>query len=75
MRLTFQNLVFDVVVNTQYKDGNGLSLSAVRTFGRQLFRALRHIHGAGVVHADIKPDNIVLNRKLNVAKVSIHALW
>lgn len=55
--------------NNQYKNGSGLSLSAVRTFGRQLFRALRHIHSAGIVHADIKPDNIVLNRKLNVAKI------
>jgi serine/threonine-protein kinase PRP4 len=54
---------------TQYKNGSGLSLSAVRTFGRQLFRALRHIHSAGIVHADIKPDNIVLNRKLHVAKI------
>ena len=37
-----------------------MSLVAVQTFGRQLFLALLHIKKLGIVHADIKPDNIML---------------
>jgi eukaryotic-like serine/threonine-protein kinase len=29
--------------------------------GRELLAALRHIHGAGVVHRDIKPQNVLLD--------------
>ena len=44
----------------KYGAGTGLSLVAVQTFGRQLFLALLHIKKLGIVHADIKPDNIML---------------
>jgi serine/threonine protein kinase len=30
---------------------------------RQLMVALKHIHGMGLVHRDIKPDNIFVNKK------------
>ena len=40
--------------------GTGLSLMAVQSFGRQLFLALLHIKKLGIVHADIKPDNILM---------------
>lgn len=39
----------------------GIDISAVRVYARQLFTALRHLERSGVVHADIKPDNIVVN--------------
>lgn len=44
----------------KYGIRTGLSLMAVQTFGRQLFLALLHIKKLGIVHADIKPDNIML---------------
>lgn len=44
----------------KYGAGTGLSLMAVQSFGRQLFLALLHIKKLGIVHADIKPDNIML---------------
>lgn len=40
--------------------GTGLNLMAVQSFGRQLFLALLHIKKLGIIHADIKPDNIML---------------
>lgn len=44
----------------KYGAGTGLSLMAVQSFGRQLFLALLHIKKLGIIHADIKPDNIML---------------
>jgi serine/threonine protein kinase len=38
----------------------GLPLERVRGYGAQLFCALRHTHHRGVVHADVKPDNLLV---------------
>ena len=43
----------------------GLSIQAVRAYGAQLFVALRHLRSCGVIHADIKPDNILVNERLS----------
>jgi len=47
----------------------GLSLNAVRVYAKQLFIALKHIKNAKIIHADIKPDNIVVNESKNTIKI------
>ncbi|KAJ9480172.1 Non-specific serine/threonine protein kinase [Pseudozyma hubeiensis] len=39
----------------------GLNLQAVRAYAHQLFLALSHLAKQSVMHADIKPDNVLVN--------------
>jgi len=48
----------------------GITLEATRLYTRQLMAALRHLKDNQVIHADLKPDNIMLNDKCNVLKVA-----
>lgn len=38
----------------------GLKLTAVRAYAKQLFIALKHLKNCGVLHSDIKPDNMLV---------------
>ena len=46
----------------------GLNLPAVQIFTKQLLLALHHFRECGVLHADIKPDNILINDRHNAIK-------
>ncbi len=48
----------------------GISLPAVQLFSKQMLAALYHMHDCGVLHADIKPDNILINSRHNAVKAS-----
>jgi serine/threonine-protein kinase PRP4 len=47
----------------------GIQIDAVRIYGRQLFVALRYLERLNIMHADLKPDNILVNDKYNLLKV------
>ncbi|KAK4791647.1 hypothetical protein SAY86_032060 [Trapa natans] len=47
----------------------GLKLTAIRTYAKQLFIALKHLRNCGVLHSDIKPDNMLVNEAKNVLKL------
>eukprot|EP00624_Nannochloropsis_granulata_P001426 evm.model.NODE_17102_length_7555_cov_17.337128.3 len=47
----------------------GLNIAAVRTYAKQLLVALRHIGHQGIVHADIKPDNILVSEGFGQLKL------
>ncbi|KAM7276379.1 hypothetical protein ACFE04_018245 [Oxalis oulophora] len=47
----------------------GLKLTAIRTYAKQLFIALKHLKNCGVLHCDIKPDNMLVNEAKNVLKL------
>lgn len=38
----------------------GINLTAVRAYAKQLFIALKHLRNCGVLHCDIKPDNMLV---------------
>ncbi|KAK4793393.1 hypothetical protein SAY86_023828, partial [Trapa natans] len=47
----------------------GLKLTAVRAYAKQLFIALKHLRNCGVLHSDIKPDNMLVNEAKNILKL------
>jgi serine/threonine-protein kinase PRP4 len=53
----------------KYGKNVGLHITAVRSYTRQLFRALRLLKKCQIMHADIKPDNILVNETKLVLKL------
>jgi hypothetical protein len=47
--------------------GNPLTDGHVQLIMWQIFRALRYMHAAGVVHRDLKPTNLLINRDSKLA--------
>ena len=47
----------------------GINLTAVRSYSKQLFRALAHLAKHSVVHADLKPDNILVSADFSTVKL------
>lgn len=41
---------------------NGIPLHVVKKIMRELFTAMAYLHQCGIIHADIKPGNILLNK-------------
>jgi len=52
-----------------YGKGKGLSLDAVRSYAMQLFVGLCHMRKNKVIHADIKPDNILISSDTKTLKI------
>ncbi|KAI0792601.1 kinase-like protein [Abortiporus biennis] len=47
----------------------GLNLPAVRSYAHQLFLAMSLLRKCNIMHADIKPDNILVNEQKTVLKL------
>jgi len=52
----------------KYTKNKGVALQAIRAYTKQLMIGLRHIHKCGIIHADIKPDNILISEGHNMVK-------
>ncbi|HSO18286.1 MAG TPA: bifunctional serine/threonine-protein kinase/universal stress protein [Desulfosarcina sp.] len=46
-----------------------LALDAARRFLRQIGKALSYIHDCGIIHMDIKPENVIVTRRRTVKLV------
>jgi serine/threonine-protein kinase PRP4 len=49
--------------------GHGLSLQAVKTYARQMFSGLKHLQDCEIIHADLKPDNILVSLDKKTVKL------
>lgn len=47
----------------------GISIQAVRVFSKHLLIALNHLESCCIIHADIKPDNMLLDAKQTTIKL------
>ncbi len=45
------------------KPGHRFPISEIEPWIRELCRALDHIHTVGIVHRDVKPDNLIINAR------------
>lgn len=53
----------------KYGKNHGINIKALMSYSRQLLLALRLLKKLGIIHADIKPDNILVNEKKNILKL------
>ena len=53
----------------KYGRSKGLHLQAVQSYAHQLFLALRLLRKCQILHADLKPDNILVNESRSTIKL------
>jgi serine/threonine-protein kinase PRP4 len=53
----------------KYGKDVGINIKAVRVYAQQLFLALAHLKKCKILHADIKPDNVLVNESKNTLKL------
>mmetsp|Transcript_25304 Transcript_25304/g.79826 ORF Transcript_25304/g.79826 Transcript_25304/m.79826 type:complete len:628 (-) Transcript_25304:536-2419(-) len=53
----------------KYTKNKGMALQAVRVYTKQLLVGVRHMHKCNIIHADIKPDNILISEGNNIVKL------
>ena len=56
-------------VMKKFGKNTGINIAAVRSYGKQLLIALQHLVKLDIVHADIKPDNVLVTKARNVVKM------
>ncbi|KAK8872952.1 kinase-like domain-containing protein [Apiospora arundinis] len=68
--LAFENLSLNLrEVLRKFGNNVGINLPATRAYAHQMFVALAHMRKCTIIHADIKPDNILVNESRNVLKI------
>lgn len=68
--MVFENLSMDLrEVLKKFGRDVGLNLRAVRAYGQQIFLGLSHLRRCNILHADLKPDNLLVNEQRNILKV------
>jgi len=50
--------------------GQGISVTAIRVYAIKILKALTHLARCNIIHADIKPDNILIDKDRTTVKVA-----
>jgi serine/threonine-protein kinase PRP4 len=68
--MVFENLSINLrEVLKKFGRDVGINLKAVRSYAQQMFMALSLLKKCNILHADIKPDNMLVNDSRNILKV------
>ena len=54
----------------KYGKNVGINITAVRSYSQQLLLALKLLRKCNIIHADIKPDNILVNETKMTLKLA-----
>ncbi|TVY84235.1 Serine/threonine-protein kinase prp4, partial [Lachnellula suecica] len=68
--MVFENLSINLrEVLKKFGRDVGINLTAVRAYARQMFLGLSLMRKCNILHADLKPDNILVNEARNMLKI------
>ncbi|KAL8919764.1 MAG: hypothetical protein Q9208_006630 [Pyrenodesmia sp. 3 TL-2023] len=68
--MVFENLSINLrEVLKKFGRDVGINLKAVRAYAQQMFLGLTLLRKCNVLHADLKPDNVLINESRNVLKI------
>lgn len=68
--MAFENLSMNLrEVLKKFGNNVGINLHATRIYAAQIFIALGHMKKCSIIHADLKPDNILVNEARNMLKI------
>ncbi|CAK7264432.1 U4/U6 small nuclear ribonucleoprotein prp4 [Sporothrix epigloea] len=68
--MTFENLSLNLrEVLKKFGNNVGINLHGVRVYAYQIFVALAHMRRCSIIHADLKPDNILVNDNRSTLKI------
>ncbi|XP_026320756.1 serine/threonine-protein kinase prp4-like [Hyposmocoma kahamanoa] len=67
--IVLESLCMDLRCILKRYGKHGLNMKALASYSRQLLIALRFLKKIGIIHGDVKPDNILVNEKKNVLKL------
>lgn len=57
------------VIKNCYKTNQKMSNQIIKIFSYQMFRAIAYLHGSGICHRDIKPQNMLLDSERLILKL------
>nr|WHF58358.1 serine/threonine kinase [Aspergillus sp.] len=68
--MVFENLSMNLrEVLKKFGRDVGLNLKAIRAYAQQIFLGLSLMRKCNILHADLKPDNLLVNEQRNILKV------
>ncbi|KAL9100725.1 MAG: hypothetical protein Q9163_003932 [Psora crenata] len=68
--MVFENLSINLrEVLKKFGRDVGINLKAVRAYAQQMFSGLSLLRKCNILHADLKPDNVLVNESRNVLKI------